>query len=96
MISAKYGEEEVEWCFREMKEGTGVGFWKSIRKEWGLEVGSVERFLSRLKELRVHKDEEDRVLWIETKNRKFTVKLLHATLEPRISTSFPWSIIWKT
>ena len=36
MISAKYGEEEVEWCFREMKEGTGVGFWKSIRKDWGL------------------------------------------------------------
>lgn len=55
----------------------------------------MERFLSRLKELRVHKDEEDRVLWIETKNGKFTVKLLHAALESRISTSFPWSIIWK-
>ena len=34
----------------------------------------MERFLSRLHGLRVYRDEEDRVLWIKTKNDKFIVK----------------------
>ena len=32
------------------------------------EVGSAKRFLSSLEGMRVYKDEEDRMLWTETKN----------------------------
>ncbi|RVW12596.1 hypothetical protein CK203_014944 [Vitis vinifera] len=60
------------------------------------EVGSVERFLSCLDGLRVHRDEEDRALWTKTKNGKFTVMSLYTALELGKSISFPWSNIWKT
>ena len=33
VISNKFGEEEGEWCTREVREGFGVGFWKEIKKE---------------------------------------------------------------
>ena len=36
VISNKFGEEEGEWCTREVREGFGVGFWKEIRKEGSL------------------------------------------------------------
>ena len=36
IISRKFGEEEVAWCTREVREGFGVGFWKEIRKKGSL------------------------------------------------------------
>ena len=59
------------------------------------EVGSAERFLPCLDEMRVHKDDEDKVLWTETKNGKYTLKSLYMVLESGSSISFPWSNIWK-
>ena len=56
----------------------------------------MERFLSCLDGLRVHRDEEDRALWTKTKNGKFTVMSLYTALELGKSISFPWSNIWKT
>ena len=37
-------------------------------------VGSVERFLLHLDGSRVHRDDEDRMLWTKTKNGEFTMK----------------------
>ena len=36
VISQKYGENEGEWHFSEVRDGHGVGLWKSISKEWDL------------------------------------------------------------
>ena len=30
----KHGEDRGGWCSREVKDGYGVGLWKTIRKEW--------------------------------------------------------------
>ena len=44
----------------------------------------------------VQQDEEDRVLWTETKCGKFSVKSLYKALEPGSTISFPSNIIWKS
>lgn len=31
MIVGKYGEEEMGWCSREVRERYGVGVWKAIK-----------------------------------------------------------------
>ena len=72
--------------------GWSLPFSKPLN-DW--KVGSVERFLSCLDGMRVNRDEEDRVRWIETKNGKFIVKSLYMALESRTLISFPWSNIWK-
>ena len=72
------------------KKKRGVGGSRCFSKpfnDWEME--SVERFLSCLHGLRVYRDEEDRVFWIEIKNDKFTMKLLYTALELGISSSFP-------
>ena len=58
--------------------------------KWG-----TEGFLSCLDGMMVNKDEEDKVCWTKTKNRKLTVKSLYMALEPEASISFSWSNIWK-
>ena len=60
------------------------------------EVDYVESFLLRLHRQRVHRDEEDKMLWIETKSGKFIVRSLHNALESGNSVSFPMKIIWKS
>ena len=72
--------------------GWSLPFSKPLN-DW--KVGSVERFLSCLDRMRVNRDEEDRVRWIETKNGKFIVKSLYMALESGTSISFHWSNIWK-
>ncbi|RVW44877.1 hypothetical protein CK203_087093 [Vitis vinifera] len=44
---------------------------------------------------RVIVDLEDKVLWKETKDGKFSVKSLYGALELRIAVLFPRSIIWS-
>ena len=59
------------------------------------EVGCAKRFLSCLEGMRAYRNEEDRVLWIENKNGRYTMKSFCMALESRTSISFPWSNIWK-
>ena len=58
------------------------------------EVDYVERFLLCLHGKRVCRDEEDKVLWTETKSSKFTIKSLYNLLESGNSVSFSLRIIW--
>ncbi|RVW97120.1 hypothetical protein CK203_030039 [Vitis vinifera] len=44
----------------------------------------------------VQQDVEDRVLWIETKCEKFSIKSLYKALGFDSSVSFPSNVIWKT
>ena len=81
------------WDFSFLREGGWCPCFSRPLNDW--EMGSVERFLSWLDGLRVHRDEEDKVPWIETKNGKFTMKSLYTALESGTSVSFPWSNIWK-
>lgn len=53
-------------------------------------------FLLRLHGKRVHGDEEDKVLWKETKSCKFIIKSLYNALELGISVSFLMKIIWNS
>ena len=39
MIRRKYGEEEGGWWFGEVRDGYGVGLWKSIMKEQNTLLG---------------------------------------------------------
>ena len=52
-------------------------------------------FLLRLQEWGVCK-EEDQLVRIGVKNRKFSVKALFKDLEPRRKLIFPASVIWKS
>ena len=49
---------------------------------------NVEQLLLRLQGKRVYKEEEDRLIWIESKSGKLFVKALYTKLEPRSSISF--------
>ena len=60
------------------------------------EVDEVDRFLLSLNRKSVQRDEEDRVLWKETKCGKFSVTSLYKALEPSSTISFPSNIIWKS
>ena len=48
--------------------------------DWEME--SVQRFLTKLQENRVHGDVEDRVIWIASRSGNFLVKSLYMVLEP--------------
>ena len=34
VVRGKYGEEHGGWCTGAVKDGYGVGMWKTIRREW--------------------------------------------------------------
>ena len=53
------------------------------------------RFYKKIQQKRVSQDLEDRVLWIVTKCRKFSVKSIYDVLEPSDAVLFPRSIIWS-
>ena len=48
----------------------------------------MEQLLLRLQGKRVYKEEEDRLIWIESKSGKLFVKALYTKLEPRSAISF--------
>ena len=52
-------------------------------------------FLLGLNEKSVQRDVEDRMLWIETKCGKFSVKSLYKALVSSPPVSFPLNVIWK-
>ena len=55
----------------------------------------MHRFLLGLNEKSVQWDVEDRMLWIETKCGKFSVKSLYKALVSGPPVSFPSNVIWK-
>ena len=36
VISGKYGEEDAEWWYQEVRDGCKVGLWKTICKDWDI------------------------------------------------------------
>ena len=59
------------------------------------EVDEVHRFLLGLNGKSVLRDVEDKVLWIETKCGKFSIKSLYKALVSSPPVSFPSNVIWK-
>ena len=59
-------------------------------------MDEVHSFLLGLNGKSVRQDVEDRVLWIETKCGKFSVKSLYKALESGPSASFPSNVIWNS
>ena len=59
------------------------------------EVEEVERFLLAIHGKRMVTNVEDRVLWKETKDGKFSIKSLYSAFELRYAVSFLRSIIWS-
>ena len=53
------------------------------------------RFLLSLNGKSVQRDKEGRVLWMETKCGKFSIKSFYKALEPSFTISFLSNIIWK-
>ena len=75
------------WDSSVQGEGGWSPYFSKLLNDWG--VGSAERFLSHLHGLRVYRDDEDRVLWTETKDDKLTMKSLYTALELRTLIFFP-------
>ena len=82
-------------CGVSLREG-GVGARISVGLFNDWEMDKVHSFLLGLNEKSVQWDLEDRVLWIETKCGKFSVKSLYKDLESGPSASFPLNVIWKS
>ena len=61
--------------------------------DWELEL--VERFLQKIQTFRVHRDVEDRVIWIASRCGTFSVKSLYSILESRDSLLFPGGSVWR-
>ena len=59
-------------------------------------MDEANNFLLGLNGKGVQRDVEDRVLWIETKCGKFSVKSLYKALESSPSASFPSIVIWNS
>ena len=56
----------------------------------------IRRFLLILQGRRVHKDEDDKVIWTVSKNDKFFVEALYLGLELESPTSFLVCVIWTS
>ena len=68
-----------------IRGGKGVGGeWTSLFSrafsDWELEL--VECFLQKIQVFKVHRDVEDRVIWIASRCGTFLVKSLYSILEP--------------
>ena len=55
----------------------------------------MESFLLKIQGKKLISGLEDRVLWKETKNRKFSIKSLYSAFELRYAVWFLRSIIWS-
>ena len=64
-----------------------LGYW---------EVDIVEQFLLRLQGKRVYREEEDKVISIESKSSKFSIKALYFVLELGNLVSFSMDVIWNS
>ena len=61
---------------------------------WELEL--VTHFLQKIQAFRVHRDVEDRVIWIVSRCETFSVKSFYYILKPGDSPLFPSGSIWKS
>ena len=80
------------WDYKIEDDGWNPSFSRPFN-DWKVDI--VESFLSGIQEKRVSHDLEDRVLWIVSKSRKFSVKSLYDALELGEAVPFPRSIIWS-
>lgn len=71
----------------------GPSFSRALN-DWELDL--VECFLLSLQGRSVWGEEEDKVIWIGSKNEKFSVKALYSTLETKSTMSFPATVIWNS
>ena len=55
----------------------------------------MEHFLQKIQAFKVHKDVEDRVIWLVSRCGTFLVKSLYSILEPGDSPLFPSGSIWR-
>lgn len=55
-----------------------------------------KKHILRLQGKRVHREEEDRVIWIESKSGKLSIKALYIVLESGSSVSFLVGVIWNS
>ena len=78
------------WSFADGGGSWSLLFFRPFN-DW--EVDEVDRFLSSLNGKSVQQDEEDRVLWKETKCGRFSIKSQYKALEPSSTISFSLNII---
>ena len=77
-----------------LKEKGGWNPWFSgLFNDWEMEM--VERFLFSLQGKRVVTNLEDRILWKEAKDEKFSVRTLYNVIEGSSTVLFPKSVIWS-
>ena len=55
----------------------------------------VESFMLKIQAFKVHREDDDKVVWIASKSGAFSVKSLYSILEPGISSLFPCGSIWR-
>ncbi|RVW84965.1 hypothetical protein CK203_039502 [Vitis vinifera] len=88
-LGGKVWEEQGGWCSKEVRGGYGVGLWKAIRREWDVVSCKLSFVVGNdtLKDAGVKdvwsfiEGGGNRVLWIETKCGKFSVKSLYKALD---------------
>ena len=56
----------------------------------------MERLLQKIQAFKVHRDVEDRVIWIASRYGTFLVKSLYSILEPWDSPLFPSGSVWRS
>ena len=81
------------WIFTEGGGSWSLHFSRPFN-DW--EMDEVHSFLLGLNGKSVRQDVEDRVLWIETKCGKFSVKSLYKALKSGPLASFPSNVIWNS
>ncbi|RVW17173.1 G patch domain-containing protein TGH-like [Vitis vinifera] len=79
---------------KNMEKMMGGGIPMRAFIDW--ELDSVECFLHKIQAIRVHRDVDDRVIWIASRCGNFSVKSLYSILEPKDSPLFPNSSIWRS
>ncbi|RVX13433.1 hypothetical protein CK203_021086 [Vitis vinifera] len=82
------------WTTEGERRGSWTPTFNKSFNDWEME--EVGRLLCCLDEKKVRADEEDRVRWVESKDRVFSVKSLYRALQPVSSASFPSKSIWMS
>ena len=65
-----------------------------LLNDWDLDL--IERFLLSFQVRSVYREKENKVIWIRSNSGKFSVKVLHSTLELESIMSFSTSVIWNS
>ena len=65
-----------------------------LLNDWDLDL--IEHFLLSFQMRSVYREKENKVIWIRSNSGKFSVKVLHSTLELESIMSFSTSVIWNS